>query len=1646
MSDLSRLKMSEGETNLFARRGIFMRRISKLISAATVALISMLGFGSLAFATGAESTGGSRIVPSQALVQLEPYSDAEATLAGLNPLPVGSRASNLYLVQLDPFVETTKQIAWLGQLEGVAFAEPNYVLALQAEADDPKVVDGSSWGLYGSATSPSSSAGANAVAAWSSGYTGNSAVYVAVIDSGIDVSHPDLSANIWTNAGEIAGNGIDDDGNGFVDDVNGYDFINGDGTVFDAGEHPHGTHVAGIIGAEGNNSIGVSGVNWNVKLISAKMMNSDGQATIANAISAIDYITDLRTQKGLDIIASNNSWGGEAYSRALEDAIKRGGDAGIIFVAAAGNSAVDVNSTPTYPAAYDCTTTHRLFDCVVSVAALNEDGTLAAYSNFGATKVDIAAPGTNIMSTLPNGQYGLLSGTSMAAPFVSGSIALCVGAYRGTSAEAAISKLKATVVADANLSGKVATGGRLNVASHVSSCVGDATGFSGNLSEALTSATYTDRARVDWEDTSAGDYEQEIQVAVGPNGCRGTFSHFAFIGPGLTTYPALELEEAQFYCFRVRAIKDGSVSSWATSNVAITWTSNLPFIYGKVLMADGTPVHKMPVKWLAEGAYAGINNVNANTVYTNISGEYVMQASNGTSGYLMVNTTRSANSGLDTSPATPWGLEVGGTLTITQDANLDLTLPPIEYLNLRVTDSETGAALSGAKVQFVGYTKDCKQDGYLLFPNATSPTCFFWPGGYDHSGPVANANGEVTVPVVAGSQTSNDDYQFIVSDPNDANTSTTINWISGSTQNVDVVMNPPSALSGTVFLSDGTTPVAGVNVMWLNSGQSAGYNFRNALATTTDSNGAYSLEVPEGSTGRLFANTSRSPAQASPTTPLTPWGFEAGGDMTVSSSQTVNLTLPQLNTVTFSVTDHSSGNPVAGAKVEFNGYTKGCKRTVTYEAFPGATNPHCVFWPTGYSPSGLRTNASGQLSLAVLDDALVTDNNYSFLVVTPGANSTTTVVQVSPTEDTTLNVVTNPPAVLSGKIYLSDGTTPVEGAPVKWVNEGEYTGINYVSAQTSVTDSEGSYSLDVPPGSRGKLMVVTSRTPVRSAATTPQIPWGLEAGGFLTVTESRTVDLALPAQNILTFKVTEYASTDAIVGATVEFSGYTKNCRNGSYTPFPGAESPVCTFWPGGYAHSEPVTNSLGEAKIAVFDDSIMADNNYTWIVSHPFDSARVARVSITPTSSGVVQVGMPGTPSQPEQPEATALTEEVELTWTEPWNGGAYIDYYKVWVSLNADGPFNLVTSGSCAGNIDPDLRSCVVSDLTPGVTYYFAIIAHNIVGYSELSISIASVPMAAINYQVLTPTPSISGTVEVGRTVTAVAGAWDEGVALSYQWMVEGVALSGEVSRNLVVMPAHAGKNLSVKVTGRKTDYEAASKTSAASLASWPETVDLVALEGTPAPGELLTVQTSELIEEEEISYQWLRNGEAIAESNLPYYEVTDSDIGSELTVKVVGSNISSLALSAVSDTLEIQTPDVAQEVQEPKKTLSSISPVVISEPDEEEPAEEVTEPAPNRWYVQRSLKVFSFGATEVTPAMKALIKNQVESNPTADKFICTGIRREGGTMAENIMVRKRAKAACEYAKSLNPDLSTWYQSKVTKAPSYVGRVLLVIKGLDG
>ncbi len=282
------------------------------------------------------------------------------------------------------------------------------------------------------------------------------------------MSHTDLGANIWTNTFDPV-DGIDNDGNGYVDDVRGWDFANNDNTTYDGSSDDHGTHVAGTIGAVGGNAVGVAGVNWNVTMIPVKFLGKNG-GTTANAIKAINYLTDLKTRHGLNIVASNNSWGGGGFSQGLLDAINAGGNAGILFVAAAGNGGSDGvgdnnDTTPNYPSNYVCASANG--DCVIAVAAINSTGAKASFSNYGATTVDLGAPGQAIYSTLPSksntSTYGSYSGTSMATPHVTGAVAL----YASTHGTATAADIKAAILAaatpTASMAGRTVTGGRLNV-------------------------------------------------------------------------------------------------------------------------------------------------------------------------------------------------------------------------------------------------------------------------------------------------------------------------------------------------------------------------------------------------------------------------------------------------------------------------------------------------------------------------------------------------------------------------------------------------------------------------------------------------------------------------------------------------------------------------------------------------------------------------------------------------------------------------------------------------------------------------------------------------------------------------------------------------------------------------------------------------------------------------------------------------------------------------------------------------------------------------------------------------------------------------------------------------------------------------------
>jgi len=352
-------------------------------------------------------------------------------------------------------------IGLLKKLDAVEYAEPNYIYTTDAIADDSYFVNDSLWGMYGASTFPANQYGCNAATAWAAGHTGSSDVYVGIIDEGYMYTHEDLAANAGINPGEIPDNKIDDDGNGYVDDVYGWNFAGNNNKIFDASLDDHGTHVAGTIGAVGNNGKGVAGVCWSVKLLSGKFMGRKG-GTTADAVKAIDYFTALK-KAGLNIVATNNSWSGGDYSQALYDAIERANAAGILFIAAAGNNAWNCDKMPCYPASYTNSN-------IISVAAITSSGELPYYSNYGLTSVDIAAPGSGIISCVPQvikgktfSGYASSDGTSMAAPHVTGAVALYLSTHPGATASEIINAILSSAIPTASLSGKCVTGGRLNV-------------------------------------------------------------------------------------------------------------------------------------------------------------------------------------------------------------------------------------------------------------------------------------------------------------------------------------------------------------------------------------------------------------------------------------------------------------------------------------------------------------------------------------------------------------------------------------------------------------------------------------------------------------------------------------------------------------------------------------------------------------------------------------------------------------------------------------------------------------------------------------------------------------------------------------------------------------------------------------------------------------------------------------------------------------------------------------------------------------------------------------------------------------------------------------------------------------------------------
>lgn len=339
----------------------------------------------------------------------------------------------------------------------VEYVEPNYTYRIDQVSSPNDPYFEQLWGLnnFGQEINgkPGGISGAdvNILKAWELS-KGSEEIVVGVIDTGIDYNHPDLHANMWVNEDEIPDNGIDDDGNGVVDDIYGYNAIEDSGNPMD--DNDHGTHCAGTIGAVGDNGEGVVGVNWNVKLMALKFLSGDGGGTLNDAIESINYAIEMK-KRGVNLKVLSNSWGGSDYSRALHDAIKEANEAGILFVAAAGNSALNNDNYPHYPSSYDA-------ENVLAVAAISNQDKLASFSNYGVKTVDVAAPGVDVYSTVTGGGYEYFSGTSMATPHVAGIAALVLSKDRSMTPKELIDKLVDSSTNVDSLKGKVLSGGRVD--------------------------------------------------------------------------------------------------------------------------------------------------------------------------------------------------------------------------------------------------------------------------------------------------------------------------------------------------------------------------------------------------------------------------------------------------------------------------------------------------------------------------------------------------------------------------------------------------------------------------------------------------------------------------------------------------------------------------------------------------------------------------------------------------------------------------------------------------------------------------------------------------------------------------------------------------------------------------------------------------------------------------------------------------------------------------------------------------------------------------------------------------------------------------------------------------------------------------------
>ncbi|XOV90621.1 MAG: S8 family serine peptidase [Pseudomonadota bacterium] len=389
-------------------------------------------------------------VPGQVLARIPrdmSPADRDRLLSTMNLTILDSPARNVFRLAL-PDGAQVQQVAGVLDRNGIT-AEPNFYVHSDKIPNDPDF--GAQWALQSSNSPHSVNTDIGVTDYWDL-TIGSRDIVIGIADSGIRYDHPDIATNLWANPGEIAGNGVDDDNNGWVDDVYGIDAISANGDPIDI--DGHGTFVAGVIAAQGDNSIGISGVMWEASIASCRFLDATGYGELADALTCLEYFMDQR-DAGIPISIVNASWGNEEYSMLLSSAIDAMQQRDMLLVASAGNESKDTDTSPHYPSGYPQTN-------IIAVAAHDDRGRLTSFSNYGATTIDIAAPGESILGLGLSG-YIYSSGTSAAAPFVSGLLGLLKLSNPGADGATLVAELLNTSAKLPELDARIRTGSRARI-------------------------------------------------------------------------------------------------------------------------------------------------------------------------------------------------------------------------------------------------------------------------------------------------------------------------------------------------------------------------------------------------------------------------------------------------------------------------------------------------------------------------------------------------------------------------------------------------------------------------------------------------------------------------------------------------------------------------------------------------------------------------------------------------------------------------------------------------------------------------------------------------------------------------------------------------------------------------------------------------------------------------------------------------------------------------------------------------------------------------------------------------------------------------------------------------------------------------------